>query len=153
MSNDTSTSPSLTSSSSSNNRNDPVIVSTNNKSNEIVTTTTNVFDDMDGKFLARLREIASHTRTTAEGNSTITFRTARIEAVYTPDVIKKIEAGRLIAIPNVMGVGGKDIHSVYEVADVYPLHACSIQDRLCGLSLNSSTSGFKLKNILAYLSK
>jgi uncharacterized protein len=122
MPNDTSTSPSSTSSSSSNNRNDPVIVSTNNKFNEIVTTTTNVFDDLDGKFLARLREIASHTRTTAEGNSTITFRTARIEAVYTPDVIKKIEAGRLIAIPNVMGVGGKDIYSVYEVADVYPMH-------------------------------
>ncbi len=45
-----------------------------------------------------------------------------MEANYTPNVIKKIEAGRLIAIPNVMGVTTKDAFSVYEVADVYPMH-------------------------------
>ena len=45
-----------------------------------------------------------------------------MEANYTPNVIKKIEAGRLIAIPNVMGVTTKDVFSVYEVADVYPMH-------------------------------
>ncbi len=54
--------------------------------------------------MARLRKISSNTRTTADGKATITFKTARIEASYSPDIIKKIEAGRLIAIPNVMGV-------------------------------------------------
>ena len=53
---------------------------------------------------------------------TITFKTARIEASYSPDIIKKIEAGRLVAIPNVLGVNSKDNYSIYEVADVYPMH-------------------------------
>ena len=83
---------------------------------------TDVFDNLDGKFLARLREISSNTRTTADGKATITFKTARIEANYSPDIIKKIEAGRLIAIPNVMGVNSKNNFSIYEVADVYPMH-------------------------------
>jgi uncharacterized protein len=83
---------------------------------------TDVFDNMDDKFLARLREIASNTRTTADGKATITFKTARIEASYSPDIIRKIEAGRLIAIPNIMGVNTKDNYSIYEVADVYPMH-------------------------------
>ena len=72
--------------------------------------------------MARLREISSNTRTTADGKATITFKTARIEANYSPDIIKKIEAGRLIAIPNVIGVNSKDNYSIYEVADVYPMH-------------------------------
>ena len=72
--------------------------------------------------MARLREISSNTRTTADGKATITFKTARIEASYSPDIIKKIEAGRLIAIPNVMGVNSKNNYSIYEVADVYPMH-------------------------------
>src|SRR5436309_15220673 len=84
--------------------------------------TTDVFDNLDGKFLARLREISSNTRNTADGKATITFKTARIEANYSPDIIKKIEAGRLITIPNVMGVNSKDNYSIYEVADVYPMH-------------------------------
>jgi DNA helicase HerA-like ATPase len=84
--------------------------------------TTDAFDNLDGKFLARLREISSNTRTTADGKATITFKTARIEANYSPDIIKKIEAGRLIAIPNVMGVSSRDNYSIYEVADVYPMH-------------------------------
>ena len=84
--------------------------------------TAGVFDNLDGKFLARLREISSNTRNTADGKATITFKTARIEANYSPDIIKKIEAGRLIAIPNVMGVTSKDNYSTYEVADVYPMH-------------------------------
>ncbi len=50
-----------------------------------------MFDSIDDKFFARLREIASTTRNTADGKATITFRTARIEGVYTPDIIKKIE--------------------------------------------------------------
>jgi hypothetical protein len=84
--------------------------------------TTGIFDDLDGKFLARLREISANTRPTADGKATITFKTARIEANYSPEVIKKIEAGRLIAIPNVLGVTSKDNYSVYEVADIYPMH-------------------------------
>jgi uncharacterized protein len=83
---------------------------------------TDVFDNLDGKFLARLREISSNTRPTADGKATITFKTARIEANYSPDIIKKIEAGRLMGIPNVMGVNSKDNYSIYEVADVYPMH-------------------------------
>lgn len=82
----------------------------------------NPFDDLNGKFDARLREIASTTRTIADGKATITFRTARVEAAYSPDVIKKLEAGRLLAIPNVLSVGSNDIFSIYEIADVYPLH-------------------------------
>ncbi|MGH9926220.1 MAG: helicase HerA domain-containing protein, partial [Nitrososphaera sp.] len=81
-----------------------------------------LFDTLDGKFIARLREIYLNTRTTADGKATITFRTARIEAVYSPDIVRKIEAGRLIAIPNVMSVGTNNIYSIYEVADVYPMH-------------------------------
>ena len=52
----------------------------------------------------------------------LTFRTARIEAVYSPDIVRQIEAGRLIAIPNVMSVGTNSVYSIYEVADVYPMH-------------------------------
>ena len=81
-----------------------------------------IFDDMDGKFLARLREISSNTRTTSDGKATITFKTARIEANYSPDIIKKIEAGRLLAIPNVLGVNSNNNFSIYEVADIYPMH-------------------------------
>src|SRR5437016_7646141 len=84
--------------------------------------TTDIFDNLDDKFLARLREISSNTRTTTDGKATITFKTARIEANYSPDIIRKIEAGRLIAIPNIMGVNTKDNYSIYEVADVYPMH-------------------------------
>ena len=86
------------------------------------TTRSDLFDTLDGNFIARLREIYLNTRTTADGKATITFRTARIEAVYSPDIVRKIEAGRLIAIPNVMSVGANSIYSIYEVADVYPMH-------------------------------
>ena len=50
-----------------------------------------VFDSLDGKFLARLREISSNTRTTSDGKATITFKTAKIEANYSPEVIKKMK--------------------------------------------------------------
>ena len=83
---------------------------------------TSVFDNIEGKFLARLREISSNTRTTSDGKATITFKTARIEANYSPDIIKKIEAGRLLAIPNVLGVNSNNNFSIYEVADIYPMH-------------------------------
>ena len=84
--------------------------------------TNGIFDKLDGKFLARLREISANTRPTADGKASITFKTARIEANYSPEVIKKIEAGRLVAIPNVLGVNSKDNYSIYEVADIYPMH-------------------------------
>lgn len=87
-----------------------------------VVTKSNIFDDLEGEFVSRLREITTTSRNTVDGKATITFKTARMEANYTPNVIKKIEAGRLIAIPNVMGVTTKDAFSVYEVADVYPMH-------------------------------
>ena len=81
-----------------------------------------VFDSLEGKFVARLREISSNTRTTADGKATITFKTARIEANYLPEIIRKIEAGRLLAIPNVIGIDSNDNYSIYEVADIYPMH-------------------------------
>ncbi|MFB5601046.1 MAG: ATP-binding protein [Nitrososphaeraceae archaeon] len=81
-----------------------------------------IFDSIEDKFVARLREITATTRNTADGKATITFRTARIEAAYTPDIIKKIESGRLVAIPNTMSVGTNNTFSVYEIADIYPMH-------------------------------
>jgi hypothetical protein len=116
-----------------------------------LTTTTSsfrqsIFESLDGKFIARLREIASSTRTTADGKATISFRTARVEAVYSPDVIKKIEAGRLIAIPNVMSVGTNDSYSIYEIADVYPMHYSM-------LTLDRSQPGAIRKEFMAMIEK
>lgn len=81
-----------------------------------------IFEDLNGEFNARLREIASTTRSTAEGSSTITFRTARVESDYNPTVARKLAAGQLIAIPNVQTIGTNDVYSIYEIADVYPMH-------------------------------
>lgn len=79
------------------------------------------FDDIDGEFRARLREIATTTRSTVD-NSTVTFRTARIDCDYTPKVIKRLAMGQLVAIPNVQALGTKSSYSLYEIADVYPMH-------------------------------
>jgi DNA helicase HerA-like ATPase len=79
------------------------------------------FDDIDGEFKARLREIATTTRSTVD-NSTVTFRTARIECDYTPKVIKRLAMGQLVAIPNVQALGANSSYSLYEIADVYPMH-------------------------------
>ena len=79
------------------------------------------FDDIDGEFMARLREIATTTRSTVD-NSTVTFRTARIECDYTPNVIKRLAMGQLVAIPNVQALGANSSYSLYEIADVYPMH-------------------------------
>ncbi len=79
------------------------------------------FDDIDGEFKARLREIATTTRSTVD-NSTVTFRTARIECEYTPKVIKRLAMGQLVAIPNVQALGANSSYSLYEIADVYPMH-------------------------------
>ena len=79
------------------------------------------FDDIDGEFNARLRDIATTTRSTVD-NSTVTFRTARIECDYTPKVIKRLAMGQLVAIPNVQALGSGGSFSLYEIADVYPMH-------------------------------
>jgi uncharacterized protein len=79
------------------------------------------FDEIGGEFKARLREIATTTRSTVD-NSTVTFRTARIECDYTPRVIKHLAMGQLVAIPNVQALGDKSSYSLYEIADVYPMH-------------------------------
>ncbi len=81
-----------------------------------------IFDDLDGGFHGRLRQIVSTTRQTADGNSTVTFSTAVIECDYNPDVVKKLSTGQLIAIPNVQTLGAEDVFSVYEIADVFPMH-------------------------------
>lgn len=81
-----------------------------------------VFDDMGGEFRGKLREIASTTRQTADGSSTVTFRTARIDCDYSPNVIKRLATGQLVAIPNVQTLGANNVFSVYEIADVFPMH-------------------------------
>ena len=79
------------------------------------------FDNIGGEFKARLREIATTTRSTVD-NSTVTFRTARIDCEYTPKVIKHLAMGQLVAIPNVQALGTNNSYSLYEIADVYPMH-------------------------------
>jgi uncharacterized protein len=81
-----------------------------------------IFDDLDGGFRGKLREIVSTTRQTADGSSTVTFSTAVIECDYNPGVVKKLATGQLIAIPNVQTLGTDDIFSIYEIADVFPMH-------------------------------
>ncbi len=83
--------------------------------------TTQAFDDIGGEFNARLWDIATTTRSTVD-NSTVTFRTARIECDYTPNVIKRLAMGQLVAIPNVQALGSNGSFSLYEIADVYPMH-------------------------------
>jgi DNA helicase HerA-like ATPase len=79
------------------------------------------FDDINGEFKARLRAIATTTRQTVDGSS-VTFRTARIECDYTPNVVKRLAMGQLVAIPNVQALGANSSYSLYEIADVYPMH-------------------------------
>ncbi len=79
------------------------------------------FDDIGGEFRARLRHISTTTRATVD-NSTVTFRTAVIECEYTPRVIKSLSMGQLVAIPNVQALGANSSYSLYEIADVYPMH-------------------------------
>ncbi|HZW85556.1 MAG TPA: DUF87 domain-containing protein, partial [Nitrososphaerales archaeon] len=80
-----------------------------------------LFDDIDGEFVARLRDIATTTRSTVD-NSTVTFRTAKVDCEYTPKVIKRLAMGQLLAIPNVQAIGSEESYSLYEIADVYPMH-------------------------------
>jgi uncharacterized protein len=87
-----------------------------------VTQSAQVFDDLGGEFHGRLREIVSTTRHTADGSSTVTFSTAVIECDYNPNVVKKLATGQLVAIPNVQTLGAEDVFSVYEIADVFPMH-------------------------------
>jgi intein/homing endonuclease len=81
-----------------------------------------VFDDLGGEFSGKLREIVSTTRQTADGVATVTFSTAVIECDYIPNVVKKLATGQLLAIPNVQTLGAEDVFSIYEIADVFPMH-------------------------------
>jgi len=81
-----------------------------------------VFDDLGGEFHGKLREIVSTKRLTADGSSTVTFSTAMIDCDYSPSVIKKLATGQLVAIPNVQTLGAEDVFSIYEIADVFPMH-------------------------------
>jgi uncharacterized protein len=94
----------------------------NNNINPHRDTNQDIFDNLDDTFFAKLREISQITRNTSDGKSTITFRTTRIEAKYSTKVMRNLEPGRLIAIPNVLGLGDRNVFSIYEIADVYPLH-------------------------------
>jgi hypothetical protein len=104
------------------------------------------FDDLDGRFDARLREIFLQTRQTADGNATITFRIARVESKYSPEVMKRLGAGQLLAIPNVLGVGNDDCFSVYEIADAYPQHYSM-------LTLDSSQPGAIRNEFMSLIDK
>jgi uncharacterized protein len=45
-----------------------------------------------------------------------------IECDYNPEVVKKLATGQLLAIPNVQTLGAEDVFSIYEIADVFPMH-------------------------------
>ncbi len=79
-------------------------------------------ETLDGRFVAKLREIYTQTRATVDGKTTTTFKLAKVEAAYDPDVARKISPGQLLAIPNVNSLGSDSLFSVFEIADISPMH-------------------------------
>ncbi len=107
---------------------------------------TDVFDNRDGKFLARLREY-HQTQELRQIGKPQSHLTARIEANYSPDIIRKIEAGRLIAIPNVMGVNSKDNYSIYEVAALNSLNVRNSQNACMYLQAISLIEKYRVNKV------
>jgi len=79
-----------------------------------------LFDDIDGRFSCKLRELNSINRATTDGRSFITFKTVKMEAEYDPLVARKLTAGRLLALQNVRSAEG--LYSIYELADLSLMH-------------------------------
>jgi uncharacterized protein len=79
-------------------------------------------EDLDGKFRAKLREVQTISRPSSDGKTTTTFKLARVESAYDPQVVQKLSPGQLIAIPNVQNLGTEMMFSVFEIADIIPMH-------------------------------
>lgn len=78
-------------------------------------------EDLHGNFVAKLREVSTVTRQTADGKTMTTFKLARVEAAYDPDIVQKLSPGQLLAIPNVRNLA-TTVYSVFEIADIIPMH-------------------------------
>ena len=91
-------------------------------------------EDLEGKFVAKLREVSTRTRQSADGKTTTTFKLAQVEATYHPDVVQKLAPGQLLAIPNVRNLASEMTYSVFEIADITPMHYSM-------LTLNTSQPG------------
>jgi hypothetical protein len=79
-------------------------------------------EDLNGKFRAKLREVQTISRPSSDGKTTTTFKLARVESAYDPEVVQKLSPGQLLAIPNVRNLGTEMMFSVFEVADIIPMH-------------------------------
>ena len=79
-------------------------------------------ETLDGKFSAKLREVYTQSRLSTDGKTTTTFKLAKVEAAYDPDIVRKLTPGQLLAIPNVNTLESEVTYSVFEIADVSPMH-------------------------------
>ena len=91
-------------------------------------------ETLDGKFLAKLREVYTQSRLSADGKTTTTFKLGKVEATYDPEIVMKLAPGQLLAIPNVYSLESNTVYSVFEIADISPMHYSM-------LSLNTSQPG------------
>ncbi|HZW55900.1 MAG TPA: DUF87 domain-containing protein [Nitrososphaerales archaeon] len=79
-------------------------------------------ETLDGKFKAKLREVYTQSRMSTDGKTTTTFKLAKVEATYDPDLVRKLSPGQLLAIPNVNTLESDVTYSVFEIADISPMH-------------------------------
>lgn len=79
-------------------------------------------ETLDGSFMAKLREVYTQSRMSADGKTTTTFKLAKVEAAYDPEVARKLSPGQLLAIPNVYSLDSNALYSVFEIADISPMH-------------------------------
>jgi uncharacterized protein len=91
-------------------------------------------EDLGGRFSAKLREVLTQSRLSADGKTTTTFKLAKVEASYDPEVVQKLVPGQLLAIPNVKNLESETTFSVFEIADISPMHYSM-------LTLNTSQPG------------
>ena len=86
------------------------------------TASTSWLESLDGRFHAKLREVYTQSRLSADGKTTTTFKLAKVEAAYDPEVVRKLGPGQLLAIPNVNSLESNSTFSVFEIADISPMH-------------------------------
>jgi DNA helicase HerA-like ATPase len=79
-------------------------------------------EDLNGQFRAKLREVQTISRPSSDGKTTTTFKLARVESAYDPKVVQKLSPGQLLAIPNVQNLRTEQVFSVFEIADIIPMH-------------------------------
>ena len=79
-------------------------------------------EDLGGSFKAKLREVQTISRPSSDGKTTTTFKLARVESAYDPRVVQMLSPGQLLAIPNVQNLGSELMFSVFEIADIIPMH-------------------------------